>query len=159
MTGIGLRPATHADSLRCYLLHRAAMRTYVEAIWGWDEHDQRAFHDRGFAPDHTRVITVDGQDAGVLIVDYHPDHIYLGRIEIHPDYQGHGIGSHLIGMLLREAAERGQPVELDVLTVNPRARALYERLGFHEVNRHGEGDIKIRMRSSRRSRQDLAGDS
>lgn len=147
MTSIRLRPATQADSASCYLLHRAAMRAYVEAIWGWDEHDQQAFHDRGFDPDRTRIITVDGHDAGVFIVDYRPDQIYLGRIEIHPDYQGRGIGTHLIGQLLREAADHGQPVELDVLTVNPRAHALYQRLGFHEVNRHGPDNIKIRMRA------------
>nr|WP_296064151.1 GNAT family N-acetyltransferase [uncultured Actinoplanes sp.] len=147
MTSIGLRPATHADSDRCYQLHRAAMRGYVEAIWGWDEADQQAFHHRGFNPDHTRIITVDGHDAGLLIVDYRPDQIYLGRIEIHPDFQGHGIGSRLIGRLLREAADRGQAVELDVLTVNHRAHALYQRLGFHETQRHGPDNIKIRMRA------------
>ena len=147
MTGVGLRPATQADSAECYLLHQAAMRPYVEAIWGWDERDQRAFHDRAFDPDHTRIITVGGHDAGVRIADYRPDQIYLGRIEIHPDYQGRGIGRHLIGQLLQEAAERGQPVELDVLAVNPRARALYQRLGFHEINRHGPDNIKIRMRA------------
>jgi ribosomal protein S18 acetylase RimI-like enzyme len=147
MTDVRLRPATQADSARCYLLHRAAMRGYVEVIWGWDESEQQAFHDRGFDPGHTRVITVDGQDAGVFIVDYRPDRIYLGRIEIHPDHQGRGIGSHLVGRLLREAADRGHPVELDVLAVNPRAHALYQRLGFHEVNRHGPGNIKIRMRA------------
>ena len=36
---------------------------------------------------------------------------------------------------------------LDVLIVNERARALYQRLGLNEVARHGDGDIKIRMRS------------
>ncbi|WP_157746395.1 hypothetical protein [Micromonospora inositola] len=41
MTAIGLRPATAADSTMCYLLHRAAMRTYIEAIWGWDEQTQQ----------------------------------------------------------------------------------------------------------------------
>ncbi|MEU8660924.1 GNAT family N-acetyltransferase [Actinoplanes philippinensis] len=147
MTSIGLRPATDADSNRCYQLHRAAMRGYIEAIWGWNEADQQTFHDRGFDPAHTRIITADGHDAGALIVDYQPDQIYLSRIEIHPDFQGRGIGSQLIRLLLREGAARGQSVELDVLTVNPRACALYQRLGFQEINRHGPNDIKIRMRA------------
>ena len=148
MSVIGLRPATAADSTFCYLLHRAAMRTYIEAIWGWNEDTQRAFHHRGFDPARTRVITVDGHDAGVLILDYNPTEIYLARIEIHPDYQGHGIGSRLIGQLLREATDQDQAVVLDVLAVNRRAHALYQRLGFHDVTRHGTDDIKIRMRST-----------
>jgi ribosomal protein S18 acetylase RimI-like enzyme len=148
MTAIGLRPATRTDSARCYLLHRAAMRAYVAAIWGWDERAQQAFYERGFDADGTRIITVDGHDAGVLIVEDRPTEIYLGRVEIHPDYQGRGIGSQLIGQLLREAADRGQPVVLDVLTVNFRAHALYQRLGFHEVDRHGPNNIKIRMRAT-----------
>jgi ribosomal protein S18 acetylase RimI-like enzyme len=123
------------------------MRAYVEAIWGWVEDDQRAMHDRGFDPSHTRIVTVGGQDAGLLIVERTAGRIYLGRIEIHPDHQGHGIGSHLIGELLREAAAAGKPVELDVLAVNPRAQSLYRRLGFHDVR----GDaVRTRMRWSQR---------
>ncbi|MBX6766350.1 MAG: GNAT family N-acetyltransferase [Actinomadura rubrobrunea] len=56
------------------------------------------------------------------------------------------LGARLIGDLLDEAERRGVPVVLDVLVVNRRAYALYERLGFREVGRHGDGDIKIRMR-------------
>jgi ribosomal protein S18 acetylase RimI-like enzyme len=33
-----------------------------------------------------------------------------------------------------------------VLGVNTRAYALYRRLGFVEQYRHGDGDIKVRMR-------------
>ncbi|HJP80556.1 MAG TPA: GNAT family N-acetyltransferase [Pseudonocardiaceae bacterium] len=140
---LGLRPATPADSELCYHLHRAAMREVVEAIWGWDEADQRGYHDRGFDPALTHIITIDGQDAGALIVHYRPEEIYLARVELHPDHQGRGTGTHLIRQLLAEAAARHQPLQLDVRTVNPRAHQLYQRLGFQEVSRE---DGKIRMR-------------
>ncbi len=146
MSTITLRPATTADGEWCYLLHRAAMRASVEAVWGWDEDTQRAFHDRGFDPARTRIVVVDGRDAGVLVVAHQPTEVHLERIEIHPDHQGKGVGGRLIGGLLHEAAGRGLPVTLDVLAVNERAHALYRRLGFHDAGRHGAGDIKIRMR-------------
>lgn len=145
MDDVGLRPATPADDELCYQLHRAAMRRYVEAVWGWDEADQRDYHQRAFDPARTRIITVGGRDAGVLIVDHRPTETYLGRIELHPDHQGRGIGGRLIQQLLDDAAARHRPVVLDVLTVNPRAHQLYRRLGFREVGRHGENGIKIRM--------------
>jgi len=149
MTEVGLRPATAADSEFCFALHRAAMGEYVAQIWGWDDAIQRAHHERTFDPTKTQIIMADGRDAGSLSVERRPTETYLGRIEIHPNYQGRGIGGRLIQDLLDEAARRGHPVTLDVLAVNQQAHALYRRLGFHDVARHGENNIKIRMSSAR----------
>ena len=146
---VALRPATPADSEFCFQLHRAAMGGSIASIWGWDEQAQRGFHARAFDPRRWQIITADGADAGMLDVEYQPGQIYLSRIEIHPGYQGRGIGSRLIGALLDEAAHRGEDLVLDVLAVNTRAQALYRRLGMTEVARHGDGNIKITMRSSR----------
>lgn len=145
MTAIGLRRATSADREYCFRLHKAAMGACVAAVWGWDEQVQRDFHDRVFRPGKWRIITADGADAGMLDVERGPAEIYLARIEIHPDHQGLGIGSRLIRGLMDEARGQGRDFTLDVLVVNERARALYRRLGLHEVARHGENDIKIRM--------------
>jgi ribosomal protein S18 acetylase RimI-like enzyme len=148
MTSIVLRPAAPADSEFCYQLHKAAMGDYIAAIWGWDEQVQREFHSRAFNPGRWRIITADGSDIGMLDVEYRPGEIYLSRIEIHPDYQGRGIGTRLIGALAAEARQKGQDLVLDVLTVNHRAQALYQRLGMAETARHSD-NIKITMRSAR----------
>jgi ribosomal protein S18 acetylase RimI-like enzyme len=148
VTTIGLRPATPADSEFCFQLHKAAMGAYVEAVWGWDDQVQRGYHERTFSPARWQVITVDGVDAGMLDVEYRPTEIYLSRIEIDPRHQRKGIGSHLVATLIDEARQRGHDLVLDVLTVNPRAQALYRRLGMVEVARHGEGNVKITMRSA-----------
>jgi len=153
MTQVGLRLATPADSEFCFALHGAAMGCYVEQIWGWDDAIQRAHHERTFDPAQTQIITVDGRDAGSLSIERRPAETYLGRIEIHPAHQGQGIGSRLIQNLLDDAARRGHPVTLDVLAINQRAHALYQRLGFHDVTRHGENNTKIRM-STERPRED-----
>jgi RimJ/RimL family protein N-acetyltransferase len=146
---VTLRPATHADSEFCFQLHKAAMGGYIIAIWGWDEQRQRDSHTRKFNPGRWQIITADGADIGMIDIEYRPTEIYLSRIEIHPDYQGRGIGTCLISALLDDARHNGQDLVLDVLTVNHRAQALYQKLGMTEVARHGENNIKITMRSAR----------
>ena len=145
MTSVALRRATPADSEFCFQLHKAAMGDYVAAIWGWDEQRQREYHARSFNPGHWQIITTGGTDIGMIDVEYRPAEIYLSRIEVHPSYQGRGIGTRLIGALIDEAAHKGQDLVLEVLTVNRRAQALYRRLGMTEVATHG---VKITMRSA-----------
>jgi ribosomal protein S18 acetylase RimI-like enzyme len=149
MTPVALRPTTSADSEFCFQLHKAAMGGYITAIWGWDEQRQRDSHTRKFNPRRWQIITADGTDIGMIDVEYRPAEIYLSRIEISPDHQGHGIGTRLVSALIDEARQNGQDLVLDVLTVNHRAQALYQRLGMTETARHGDGNIKITMRSSR----------
>jgi ribosomal protein S18 acetylase RimI-like enzyme len=147
MSVIGLRHAVAEDSEFCYQLHKAAMGDYVTAIWGWDEQRQRDSHDGAFDPSRWQIITTDGEDIGMLDVEHRPGEVYLARIEILPGYQGQGIGARLISALIEEAARNDEELALDVLTVNHRAQALYERLGLTEVGRHGDNNIKIAMRT------------
>lgn len=146
VTAIALRPAVPADSEFCFQLHKAAMSGYIAAIWGWDDAVQRGFHARAFDPGRWQIIIADGAYAGMLDVEYRAAEVYLARIEIHPDHQGQGIGAGLIQELIEYARQRDQHLTLDVLTVNHRALAFYQRHGFQEIARHGDGDIKIRMR-------------
>lgn len=146
MNRIALRPATAADSEFCFQLHKAAMGDLVATIWGWDDQVQRDFHARAFDPDRWQIITDAGVDIGMFHVEYRPAETYLGRIEIHPNHQGKGIGTRLITTLLNETARKGQDLVLEVLSINYGAYALYQRLGFREVSRHGDNNIKVTMR-------------
>ncbi|MBB1157157.1 GNAT family N-acetyltransferase [Amycolatopsis sp. DR6-1] len=130
-------PPTAADSDFCFQVHRAALGEHVAAIWGWDDEIQRGYHDRAFVPGRWRVITADGADAGLLVVEYRSAEVCLGRIELDPRYQSRGIGGRLIRWLIGVAAERGQPLVLEVLMVNTRAHAFCLRHGFRETGRHG----------------------
>ncbi|MGX4687762.1 N-acetyltransferase family protein [Streptomyces sp. JNUCC 63] len=150
MNAVALRPATPADSAFCFHLHKAALGDYVAAVRGWDDEDQRAYHERKFDPERWQIVTVDGVDAGVLVVEYRATEVYLELIELHPRHQGRGIGARLIRSLIDTAAQRGRALVLDVLAVNTRAQAFYQRHGFREVYRHGEDGRKIRMRFSHR---------
>lgn len=60
---------------------------------------------------------------------------YLDSIAVLPEWQGFGIGARLIELMRDEAFADGfNRVGLLVDFVNPRAEALYERLGFRRVN-------------------------
>jgi ribosomal protein S18 acetylase RimI-like enzyme len=117
------------------------MRESVEALWGWDEELQRRIFDERFARRQFQVIQVDGEDAGVLDVEERDDEIFLKLIELLPANQGQGIGTSII----RSLEVRGKPVTLRVLTTNPRAIALYRRLGFRIVEETPE---RLFMRST-----------
>jgi ribosomal protein S18 acetylase RimI-like enzyme len=66
-------------------------------------------------------------------VTYRADDVFLAAIEIDPAYQRQGIGAALIRDIIANAGALRLPVRLQVLKVNERARALYQRLGFVET--------------------------
>jgi ribosomal protein S18 acetylase RimI-like enzyme len=96
---------------------------------------------QGFGADEPEsilsIIELDGAPVGRFRVVRFPDRIFLGGIQIHPAYQGNGIGTHLITELIEESLSTGKPLQLDVDRDNVRARRLYERLGFV---RHAESE-------------------
>jgi GNAT superfamily N-acetyltransferase len=61
----------------------------------------------------------------------YPAHLH---IDLLPDFQGHGFGRRLMTAFLAAASEAGaDAVHLGMLTVNVKARAFYDRLGFAEL--------------------------
>ena len=56
---------------------------------------------------------------------------YIAHLGVSPDRRSHGIGTRLVEHLLNEGRRLGrETAALDVSVENPRAEALYERLGF-----------------------------
>jgi ribosomal protein S18 acetylase RimI-like enzyme len=134
---ISLRPVTDDDYEYLYRLNESTMRTYAEQTYGpWDEAVARRIFAERWRPATLQVIVVDGEDAGMLEVQPSDGEINLTNIRVAPEYQGQGIGTRLIAEVVRDAHQRGRPVTLRVLKVNPALR-LYERLGFARV---GETD-------------------
>jgi len=136
-----LRPATLKDKEFLRSLHRETLREYVEQTWGWDEEWQHRRFDQRFDPPNTQIIVVDGDDVGMLKVGREEERIFLENILIAPSHQRRGIGTQLIKSLIEEADERGVPIRLQVLKVNP-VRRLYERLGFREI---GTSEMDVHM--------------
>ena len=82
------------------------------------------------------VIEVDGRAAGRLYVDRRPGDIRIVDIALLPELRSRGVGTHLIGGLMREASASGCKLSIHV-EVHNRAAALYDRLGFVVVDEQG----------------------
>jgi ribosomal protein S18 acetylase RimI-like enzyme len=117
------------------------MRDHVEAVWGWEEADQRERFRAAFDPARVSVIVLSGEPIGLLRVVQRPWEVFLASIELAPEVQRRGLGSDIVRSVLSEAAQRGVPVRLQVFHRNP-ARRLYERLGFHSM---GETPTHVEM--------------
>ncbi|MFS4439622.1 GNAT family N-acetyltransferase [Paracoccaceae bacterium GXU_MW_L88] len=76
--------------------------------------------------------------AGLMLLhaDPEPDTLYIESLSIDPAHQGRGLGAALIAYLKTEAeAQNLRGLSLDVIDTNPRAAALYQRLGFETRHR------------------------
>lgn len=70
-------------------------------------------------------------DTMKLVQPPRADELYLANFGVSPKLRGTGIGSYLLKQRIEEARDQGyRIVSLDVATHNPRAEALYHRLGF-----------------------------
>lgn len=127
------RQASEADVHFLFELHRQALSPYVEQTWGWDEAWQRDHLRKRFSPvTSTDIVIFEGCDVGCIRVQELESWIFLDYVALLPEYQGNGLGTHLVRGVMQSAASKGLPVRLNVLRVNP-AKELYERLGFRVV--------------------------
>jgi len=143
-----VRQAVEADYDFLYELHKAAMREYVEATWGWQEAWQQEYFAKKWDPRPRQIIQVRGRDAGVVVVETRQGEYYLALIELLPEFQGMGVGTAVLADFLHEAEARGLPATLHVLKTNGRARQFYERLGFAIV---ADEEIRYKMQREKKT--------
>ena len=81
---------------------------------------------------------------------------YLAHLGVSPALRGQGIGQALIDELVRRGLQQGRRrMVLDVAASNPRAQALYERLGFevtgerHSALANAQGAVPSHRRMER----------
>jgi len=127
---ITLEPASPDDHAFVFQVTEETMRAYVEETFGaWDADAQRGRSREMFDPHTCRIILIDRDRAGLLVVEDRADEIFLAKIYLRRQFQRRGVGTSLIRDLIGRARAAGKPLRLRVLRVNP-ARSLYERLGF-----------------------------
>ncbi|WP_051341209.1 GNAT family N-acetyltransferase [Azospirillum halopraeferens] len=137
--GYRLRPCRDADLPFLKRLYRHA-RDAELARTGWPEEMKRAFCEQQFHAQHTDylrrfpdadfLLILDRRDpVGRLYVDRGLD-LHLVDISLLPQRRGRGLGTAVLRALRALAMERGGGVVLSVAVDNPRAAALYHRMGF-----------------------------
>lgn len=134
MEGLKFRKAQATDSDFVFTVKKAAFREYVEQIWGWDDTYQKELHNRRFASQDLRIIQFNGTDVGFLSTSSTTDTLNVDQVYILPEYQGKGIGSACLRGIIDDASLEQKPVTLQVLKINTRATAFYQRLEFAIVD-------------------------
>ena len=143
MEELSLRKAQASDSEFVFAVKAAAYQEYVEEVWGWDDKYQRERHNREFvSQEDFRIIQFRGTDIGFLIMSRTSDTLKVNQIYILPEYQGRGIGSACLTRIIDRASLEEKSVMLQVLKVNTRGVAFYQRLGFTIV---GESATHFQM--------------
>lgn len=75
--------------------------------------------------------------------DLAPGQLLMDGIAVAPEARGLGIGTKLLSAIMNEARTRKMAqVRLDVIDINPRARALYERVGFRAEKTEHIGPLR-----------------
>lgn len=137
---LALRPVVPEDEQFLYEVY-AATRAEELAQIPWNEDQLKMFlkmqlgaRDQSYRMHYPeiddRIILVNEQAAGRLIVVRRDEEIRLADVALLPEHRGRGIGTTLVKDLLGEAKSSGKPLRLQVEKPNVQARSLYERLGF-----------------------------
>ena len=146
---VSIRPATEAD---VDFLTDAAMAATEHQGRFPDDLDRAEYRDgfrewtleqvRDEVPGSTTsVVTAYGVDVGRLRVIRTAELVELAGLQLLPAHQGRGLGTRVIRDLIAEAAWSGRAFGLSVEKDNPRARALYERLGLVVVGEDGDEHV------------------
>ena len=139
MDELSVRKACVMDSEFVFATKKEAFRDYVERVSGWDESRQRELHNTRFAAHDFRIIQFRRIDVGFFATSNTSEAVKLHQLFILPEYQDKGIGSACVTRIVDEANLAQKPVMLQVLKINTRAIAFYQRLGFtiaEEDSRH-----------------------
>lgn len=127
---VQFRSTTQADEAFAFHVRETTMRDYVMETWGvWNAVEARAQINEDIRSSKSKIIVIDGQDAGVLRVEEFDTHIHLDQLWILPEFQRLGFGRFILEQTIEKAKSKGLPLRLWVLRVNP-AREFYKRMGF-----------------------------
>jgi ribosomal protein S18 acetylase RimI-like enzyme len=123
-------PAVDSDKPYFQDLHEQCYRDVVTRQFGsWEPKTQRLNFDARWLVQQFSKIIIDGNVVGGIWLDEHDEFRQIREIQIHPTYQGQGIGTRVVQDVIYRSQQMDKKLMLKVLHEN-HALALYERLGF-----------------------------
>ena len=93
---------------------------------------QQGSHRRDFPSAMRRLLLVDDEPSGHIVIAWSERRADCVDVAVLPDFQGTGVGRHLLESWLDVVDARGVEARLTVSRDNP-AERLYRRLGFQPV--------------------------
>jgi len=143
---IHLRPQEEKDNLFIETVYRSTREEELK-LTNWNEEQKNAFiimqsmaqlsdYKIKFPGAAFRVVMYGKQDAGRFYTWENEHEIRLIDISLLPSFRGKGIGSSLLGALIKRANASRKTISLHVDPVNP-ALHLYLRMGFIHVRNNG----------------------
>lgn len=132
--GLALADWTQADASRFFAVYESAFSerpgfpSFTRAEWiDWISQDP------DFRPDWTLLAVLDGADAGFIAGELSG---WIAQVGVVPRARGAAVGASLIVEVVERMRAAGESsVTLNVNVNNPRAAALYRRLGFDRIGR------------------------
>ena len=135
-------PACAEDLEALTELRLTVMAESFNRIGRFNPERARAWFAETYRPETTRLIRVGEATAGcVAFYSTEPGALKLEHFYLAPEWQGRGLGTAVLDVLLAEADAVGARVVLTVLRESD-ARRLYERRGFVET---GRDDLDVYM--------------
>ncbi|MCI5060055.1 MAG: GNAT family N-acetyltransferase [Alphaproteobacteria bacterium] len=111
-------------------VHHVAYRDTIEQMFGWDEALQDKQANKAFDEGGIHIVNYNDVPIGVVGWEDRPDFLWLKEVFILPEYQGQGLGSHIVQDTIDKARSLGKDLHLRTLKANLGAKKLYERHGF-----------------------------
>ncbi|WP_210586393.1 GNAT family N-acetyltransferase [Streptomyces sp. GESEQ-35] len=141
MTDDEIRPAVATDVPAVKSVTDAAYRPYIERIGVVPvpmeaDHAANVAAGKVFVTEEPRT----GRVIGLVVVETHPDHLFLDSIAVHPDAHGRGVGRRLLEFVDARARALGLPeVRLYTNAMMWENQKIYPKYGYEVVERRVEG--------------------
>ncbi|MDO8409083.1 MAG: GNAT family N-acetyltransferase [Phenylobacterium sp.] len=138
-------PASASDLEALTELRLTVMAESFNRIGRFNPERARAWFADTYRPETTRLIVVGEETAGcVAFYESAPGVLKLEHFYLQPHWQGRGLGTAVLDILLAEADAAGAAVRLTVLRESD-AKRLYDRRGFVVT---GQDDLDVYMARS-----------
>jgi len=137
--GLTLRPAAAADralqlqlfaSAREHLLRLPMASAQIAQFIEQQFQLQQAHYARQWPHAKNWIVQCAGRDIGYLTLSHSEDSLHIVDIALDPGARGKGYGTAILRALQAAAEQRCIPLSLSVDRQNPRAKNLYQALGF-----------------------------